>query len=385
MKSKIIPLLIIILLICSLSHGQNAKVFTTADYQAAAKMLSGNVSKLIDNDIQPEWLTDGRLWYKSMTENIVEFKLFNPVDGKKGTVASRKELFAKVSLKPEAVKGSANEVLSPDGKYAAFIRGWNLWIKEVGTGTERALTSDGLENFGYATDNAGWKHSDRPVLSWSPDSKKIATFQQDQRHVSNMYLVKTKVGAPELHEWKYPLPGDSDIIRIYRVIIDINKDPGIVRMKMSSDARRGTLCDDISCKGGFDDVAWSEDSKHLVFVSTSRDHKQENVRIADCETGEVKNIFEEKVATQYDGKIGQTDIPPLQKKGSVNIAVRQDKRRHGIATTLLDEAIKLWNINLKNQDYTNMGERFITNYMRTSIIYKLSRQFRVPKSIISIK
>jgi len=51
-------------------------------------------------------------------------------------------------------------------------------------------------------------------------------------------------------------------------------------------------------------VAWSEDSKQLVFVSTSRDHKQEHVRIADCKTGEVKDIFEEKVETQYESGQG---------------------------------------------------------------------------------
>jgi dipeptidyl-peptidase-4 len=119
-----------------------------------------------------------------------------------------------------------------------------------------------------------------------------------------MYLVKTKVGAPELQEWKYPLPGDSDIIRIYRVIINVSGDPGIVRLKMASDAHRGTLCDNISCKGEFDDVAWSDDCSKLVFVSTSRDHKQENVRIADCQTGEVRDIFEEKVATQYESGQG---------------------------------------------------------------------------------
>jgi len=39
------------------------------------------------------------------------------------------------------------------------------------------------------------------------DSKKIATFRQDQRHVSNMYLVKTKVGAPALEEWKISFAG----------------------------------------------------------------------------------------------------------------------------------------------------------------------------------
>jgi hypothetical protein len=168
-------------------YGQNTKTFTDADFQHAATMLYDNVSKLIDNDIWPEWLPDGRLWYKSMTENHVEFKLFNPADGVKVTADSRKELFAKVSFKPGADKGSPDSILSPDGKYAAFIRNWNLWIKEVASGKEIALTADGVENFGYATDNAGWKHSDRPVLSWSPDSKKIATFQQDQRHVS-MYL-----------------------------------------------------------------------------------------------------------------------------------------------------------------------------------------------------
>lgn len=317
MKMKIMSLLLLFILICNASFEQNTKNFTESDYEHAALMLYDNVSKLIDNDILAEWLPDGRLWYKSMTENRVEFMLFNPVDGGKETADSKKELFAKASYKPEADNGSTDTILSPDGKYAAFIRDWNLWIKEVVTAKEIALTSDGVESFGYATDNAGWKHSDRPVLSWSPDSKKIATFQQDQRHVSNMYLVKTKVGAPELHEWKYPLPGDSDIIRIYRVIIDISRDPKIVRLKMSSDVRRGTLCDDISCEGGFDDVAWSEDSRRLVFVSTSRDHKQENVRIADCETGEVKNIFEEKVATQYESGQGSINWKYLSNSGEL--------------------------------------------------------------------
>jgi hypothetical protein len=74
-------------------------------------------------------------------------------------------------------------VLSPDGRQAAFIRNWNLWVREVATGRERQLTTDGETNFGYATDNAGWRTSDRPILLWSPDSRKIATQQQDERRV----------------------------------------------------------------------------------------------------------------------------------------------------------------------------------------------------------
>jgi dipeptidyl aminopeptidase/acylaminoacyl peptidase len=297
--------------------GQAGRVLTEEDYRHAASMLGANVNKLTDNDIHPEWLPDGRLWYKSAKQDKVFFILFNPSDGSKSAFATKKELFSKVSHSAE--KDETNdEVLSPDKKFSAFIRDWNLWIRETATGKERALTTDGMENFGYATDNAGWKQSNRPVLSWSPDSKKIATFQQDQRHVSDMYLVKTKVGAPELKAWKYPLPGDADIIRIYRVIIDISSEPAmIVRLKMNSDARRGTLCDDISCEGGFDDVAWSDDSKKLVFVSTSRDHKQENVRVADCQTGEVSEIFEEKVATQYESGQGTINWKYLSKTDEI--------------------------------------------------------------------
>lgn len=284
-------------------NAQTGRVFTEADYDRAASMLGANVGKHIDNLIQPQWTPDGRVWYRSLTESQSKYVLFNPADGKKTLFNTRKELTAALPAESKSPALSTNEIASPDGKHVAFIRNWNLWVRDVATGTETALTTDGVKDFGYATDNAGWKHSDKAILSWSPDSRKIATFQQDQRHVKEMYLVKTTVGAPELEAWKYPLPGDVDIIRIHRVIINVET-PSLVRLKLAPDARRSTLCDDISCEGGFDDVAWSDDSKQLVFVSTSRDHKQENVRVANTETGEVRDIFEEKVATQYESGQG---------------------------------------------------------------------------------
>ena len=78
----------------------------------------------------------------------------------------------------------------------------------------------------------------------------------------------------------------------------------MTRLKLAPDARRGTLCDDISCEGGLDDISWSGDSKHLVFVSTSRDHKEAHVRLANCESGEVRNIFQEIVETQFESGQG---------------------------------------------------------------------------------
>ncbi len=192
-----------------------------------------------------------------------------------------------------------NAVASPDGKRAAFIRDWNLWVRDVASGQEKQLTTDGVENFGYATDNAGWAGSDRPILLWSPDSKKIATQQQDERHVGEMYLVESRVGHPALRAWKYPLPGDSVVAMIHRVIIDV--DAGrVVRLQMPPDHHRAMLGDNLSMS----DLDWSPDGAQLAFVSTARDHKSATVRVADAASGSVRTVFTETEATQFENRIG---------------------------------------------------------------------------------
>ncbi len=191
--------------------------------------------------------------------------------------------------------------VSPDGRKAAFVRENNLWVRDVRSGQETQLTKDGAPDFGYATDNSGWTHSDRPIVVWSPDSKKIATFQQDERNVRRMVLVGTAVGHPEVESWPYPLAGDDNIATIERVIVDVEKRK-VVRLKMPPDQHRATLCDDVSCAGGhgWDDVQWSADSTHLAFVSTARDHKQEWLRVADAASGDVREVMNEEVATYFE-------------------------------------------------------------------------------------
>ncbi len=53
---------------------------------------------------------------------------------------------------------------------------------------------------------------------------------------------------------------------------------------MPPDQHRSTLCDDIACCGGeFADVRVERrTASQLAFVSTSRDHKHETLRIADA-------------------------------------------------------------------------------------------------------
>jgi len=189
--------------------------------------------------------------------------------------------------------------MSPDGKKAAFIKDWNLYVRDVASGQEKKLTTDGEQNNGYATDNAGWASSDRPILLWSPDSKKIATQQQDERKVGDMFLVETKVGHPVLKSWKYPLPGDSVVQMLSRVIIDVDAGT-VLRLKTPPDFHRGTIGDNITMA----DYNWSPDGKSLVFASTDRFHKGATLRLADAATGEVKTLFDEQTTTHFESRTG---------------------------------------------------------------------------------
>lgn len=336
---------------CVLAAGQlyAQRPLTVDDYRFAESRLIYNTSRLIDNfPVAPEWLADGRCWYRTLTARGAEFILVNPAKGTRTAAFDHEKLAAAVSratgktyqayalpfrtfsftngnksiafniagetwtcdlqsyqcqkAAQTAETGATyrpNEVASPDGRLAAFIKDNNLWVREVTSGAERALTTDGIKDFGYATDNAGWHSSDKPVLRWSHDSRKIATFKQDQREVSDMYLVTTNIGKPVLKAWKYPLAGDPVIAMIHRVIINVDQ-AKVVPIQVPADPHRGTLSDDISSSGTFDDVDWSDDNTELAFVSTSRNHKQEKLRIANAATGAVREVMEENVATQFE-------------------------------------------------------------------------------------
>ena len=307
MKNRLLLLSLLTLAMSIAAFGQTV---TADDYARAEKMLASGVAPYIDRAgaARPTFLPDGKLWYMVFTPTGREYVLIDPTDGSRKTSDS----LEKLNLKPPTPTGGRRPgggagVASPDGKKEVYIKDWNLWVRDRASGTEKQLTTDGVKDFGYATDNAGWTHSSRAIVLWSPDSTKVATFQQDERHLKDMYLVTTNVGAPKLEQWKYPLPGDKEIAKIHRVVIDVETGK-MTRFKMPPDDHRSTLCDDISCSGSFDDNYWAPDGKTLAFVSSSRDHKEAIFRIANTETGDIRTVFNEKVPTQYESGQGEANI-----------------------------------------------------------------------------
>jgi len=218
-------------------------------------------------------------------------------------------------------------VTSPDGARAAFVRDHNLWVRDVASSKETQLTTDGIKDFAYATNDAGWTRSDVPVLVWSPDSKRIATFRHDSRGVGDMYLVNTVVGHPTLTTLKYPLPGDDKIFMIERVVIDVDQKK-VVKINLPVDPHRSTLCDHIVCGSTWSDVQWSADSKEVAFVSTSRDHKREDMRVADASTGAVRNILSERAETFFESGQGRVNWRYLPQSKEVLWYSRKDDWGH---------------------------------------------------------
>jgi len=198
--NKMKKISIIALFICSIviSVAAQKTVLTKDDYARAEKMLSFGTAPYIDRGgVRPMFLPDGRFWYRVLTATGSEYVLINPADGSRKSAANLADLGVTAPAAPVGGGrfGGGNAIASPDGKKQVYIKDWNLWVKDIASGKETQLTTDGVKDFGYATDNAGWKHSDRAIVLWSPDSKKVATFQQDQRHINDMYLVTTNVGA----------------------------------------------------------------------------------------------------------------------------------------------------------------------------------------------
>src|SRR5262249_43640486 len=202
-----------------------AGVVTGEEYARAERFLGTTASPLVSGIAsRPTWLADGRAWYSVSTTTGFQFVMVDPrrktrtaafdharlaaalatvlakrvtadslpllsldlsPDGRQLSSAVRADAggnaivqcdlsaYRCTASKSPPSAPPANSILSPDSTRAVFIRNYNLWLTDLTSGAETALTTDGVEDFGYGTNNAGWVKSDAPVVTWSPDSRKI--------------------------------------------------------------------------------------------------------------------------------------------------------------------------------------------------------------------
>ena len=396
------------------------RALTADDYARAERFMGYSTTPLVfRTSVRPNWLDDDRFWYRVTVPGGAEFVLVDPARASKEpafdhtgiatalsaaakasytaltlpfndfdyTADSRAIEFnaakqrwrcdrvgtscASIGTAPQTssggfgaigAQGDRAQVVSPDGTRAAFVRNHNLWVRDVKSGQETQLTTDGEPELAYARNDAGWTRSDTPVVVWSPDSKKIATFRHDSRGVGEMYFVNTTVGHPTLTTLKYPLPGDDKIFMLERVVIDVDQKK-VTKLDLPIDPHRSTLCDHIVCGGTWSDVQWSPDSREVAFVSTSRDHKREDLRVADAASGKVRNVLAERAETFFESGQGRVNWRYLPKSKEVLWFSRKDDwghlYLHDAGTGLQKNRITLGEGNVTQVMHVDEDERII--------------------------
>lgn len=203
---------------------------------------------------------DGKKWkYATSSDKLTE----------RGNVgAPRNDYWGKVNEEREG-----QPAISPDKKLSAFVKDNNLYVKDLATGNEKAVSTDGTKDEYYSA-----------YLFWSPDSRKIAVMRIRTAVIPKLYLIEsspTDQLKPKLQTRDYVRPGDELPFRT-PVIFDV--ETGARQIGSTQ------LCGSQMDLRGFE---WFSDSKSVMFEYNKRGHKVYRVLEMSVATGEVKTLIEE--------------------------------------------------------------------------------------------
>lgn len=291
-----------------------------ARYEQAQMLMQGILTnkQVLNDAVFPHWIKDSQcFWYKRETRQGVECRLVDVNVGSNSpafdhvaladalTMATGETLKSTslplrqltIDLSPFQIrfhafnthwifepdsdnclkKDETPQILeglhSPDGKKVVFVRDYNLWMRNLLNGEERALTYDGTLDNSYGT---------APLVPnvqalWSPDSKRLLTHQLDLRQVASRALVQhiPQDGSlqPKLTSYKAAFANDNHV-ETYRLLA-ISIETGDVQVVDYEPLP-------LYCAGeGFfteENLAWwANDSGRVFFVEVARGAKRVSV------------------------------------------------------------------------------------------------------------
>lgn len=176
---------------------------------------------------------------------------------------------------------------SPSGDKVAFVRENNLFYKDLQSGKEVQITTDGKQNkvINGATD---WVYEEEfgfaKAFSWSPDGNKLAYYRFDESEVKEFTLPMYGDLYPELYTYKYPKAGEKNAL-VTTHIYYLN----------SNESKKITALSDYEY---IPRIKWANTEKLCVFtMNRHQNHLQ--LFLADGINNPEK-IYEEKSVTYID-------------------------------------------------------------------------------------
>jgi dipeptidyl-peptidase-4 len=282
-----------------LSTGEKSPLFDDAKLLAAVNAVTGRQeAKLFFNKFQ--FLNDGK---KIQFSGFNKVFIYDPATGK---------LF---SYEPErtvtGVRGRGyGDVLSPDLKYRAFTRSYNLYLKDM-DGNETALTADGTEDLRNGFPD--WVYPEEldqyQAFWWSPDSKRIAYMQFDESLVAKYPIVHDVAPMPRYELQGYPVPGaNNPIVRLFIVDVASKK---LVRLETGDDL-------DVYLYRG----QWTPDGKEFTYHRLNRLQNRVQVFAADPATGKTRLVLTDEDSCYVN------DQPELERRevGSLHLFLSDHQR-----------------------------------------------------------
>ncbi len=345
---------------------------TADDYQGAESFLSRNLQKKAYGlEVSPRWIGEGHtFWYRINTREGKRFLIVDP-DKREKKDAFDHERLAQVlsektgkSIEPgelpfdsfkfvdkvqkkiefEAEKkvwivdletyeitsrekeepGKKLEEESPDGKYVAFAKDHNLFVRSAKTGKEIRLSRSGKSLYDVASgldwynliEGENGQRSPHFRAEWSPDSKKIFTQILDLRVARKMYLLNSveEDYRAKLYSYYRASPGDENIPFLIPVIYDIET--------------KNEVFIDIPPIPHFIglDFEWFEDSQRLYARVFDRGYKGLNVYEIDAETGQTRIVTRDENATCVGTELSRYEVLP--KSGKMLLTSERDGWNH---------------------------------------------------------
>jgi hypothetical protein len=151
------------------------KAITAQDYQSAESFLNYSTQKYIDHAFtNPNWLSDDRFWYRTLTPQGAEFILIDPAKKKRSTAFDADKLAAAISsVTKQQVKASTlpfnSFTYSDDNNSIIFRVNGQTWKTDLQNYTISKDTAAQVNNRGQ-----GFRRRSNSLEVFSPDGTKTA-------------------------------------------------------------------------------------------------------------------------------------------------------------------------------------------------------------------
>ncbi len=191
------------------------------------------------------------------------------------------------------------ESTSPDGKWIAYTKDYNLYIKSADGDEVKQLSNKGEKFYEYAT-YYGWgdimegEVGERPQrfsVSWSPDSKWIYTNICDLRSANKMYLLDWSIDTlyrPKLLSYYRGSPGDTGMVYMIPVLFDVE-----MGKEIRPDLPRNTHINAVNTR-------WTKSGDKLYANYATRGFQNHHVKVLDMKSMQLQELMHEQSKTNID-------------------------------------------------------------------------------------